>query len=171
MARLLLFNRDQKEKDQFMKRMIPIAPFTIFIATAAFAQVQQYENIAALDSQVATIAKAQPIDPRLKLARCVQPVILEPEQIGAVTLRCVPLGWRIRVPVLQAATSAQSTEMMVRRGETVEMVSDGEGFEISANAIALENGLLGATIRVKSPTGTSVSIATVTARGIVTMSR
>ncbi len=146
-----------------------IAITGILFAAAAQSQAPQFQDIAALDQQVAVVAKAQPIDPRLKLAHCPQPIILEPEQMGALIVRCMPLGWRIRVPVLKATTTATLSEMLVRRGETVEMVSSGEGYEVSTNAVALENGSLGAAIRVKSPTGGLVSVVTVTARGLVSI--
>jgi flagellar basal body P-ring formation protein FlgA len=158
-----------KTKDYFMRHIAPQASIGIFIAAAAQSQAPQFQDIAALDQQVAAVAKAQPIDPRLKLAHCPQPIILEPEQMGALTVRCMPLGWRIRVPVLQAAIAAQSAETLVRRGETVEMVSSGEGYEVSTSAVALEDGSLGAAIRVKSPTGGLVSVVTVTARGLVSI--
>jgi flagellar basal body P-ring formation protein FlgA len=159
------------EERNFMKRMTSIAISGIFMATPAQSQMQSFEDIAALDQVVAAVTKAQPIDARLKLARCPQPVLVQAEHMGAVTVQCSALGWRIRVPVLQAATAAASAEMLVRRGETVEMVSSGSGFEISTNAVALEDGPLGSAIRVKSPTGNAVSVATVTARGIVNIGR
>ncbi len=144
---------------------------SILNAAAAQSQAQVFEDVAALDARVASVAQAQPIDARLKLARCPQPIVLEPEQIGAIVVRCEPIGWRIRVPVIAAAKAATSTEMLVRRGETVEMASSGDGFEISTSATAMEDGALGAPVRVKSLTGGAVTVAVVTGQGSVKISR
>src|SRR5690606_13006388 len=40
------------------------------------------------------------LDRRLRLAACPQPATIEEPAMGAVTVRCVAHGWRIRVPLV-----------------------------------------------------------------------
>jgi flagellar basal body P-ring formation protein FlgA len=153
-----------------MKRIAPIALLGIFIATAAFPQVQPFEDIAALDRQVTAIAATQPIDPRLKLARCPDKAIIAPPVGGAVVVRCLALGWRIMVPLIQASQSMQpreAKELRIHKGDAVELIIDSEGFEVSSQAIALQDGAIGDDVRVKTLTAAVILTGTVTPRGTV----
>jgi flagellar basal body P-ring formation protein FlgA len=150
-----------------MKYKTPIALWVIFAANAAHSQAISFEDIAGLDRQVATIANAQPIDTRLKLAQCPQKIIIAPPVGGAVTVRCNALGWRILVPVIQNTTSSASQELRVHKGDTVEMVIDSEGFEVSSPAIIMQDGATGDDVRVKTMTGAVILTAKVTSRGTV----
>lgn len=148
------------------------------------AHAQQFEDLNALDAQVSAVlqgsgATAQPIDRRLKLARCPEPIAIDNGATDSVALRCNAIGWRIRVPLVKTAVSeekiaspinnlqADSGEILVRRGETVELVIRDQDFEIMSSGVAQEDGRMGKQIRVKSSTGTSVLGGTVVARGIV----
>jgi flagellar basal body P-ring formation protein FlgA len=138
---------------------------------AAPLQAQQFEDVAALDAQVAAVIQgARAIDARLKLARCPEPVTIDPPALGAVALRCKSLGWRIRVPLAQARTEAVA-ETIIHRGDGVELISGGEGFEVSTNATAMEDGGIGKSIRVKSLTSGSTVVAKITAAGTLQMGR
>ncbi len=44
------------------------------------------------------------IDRRLKLQPCPVPAVIDPPALGAIALRCEPLGWRIRVPLMKTPT-------------------------------------------------------------------
>jgi flagellar basal body P-ring formation protein FlgA len=144
-------------------------PLALF---AAPLNAQQFEDIAALDAIVATVAEAaQPIDRRLKLGRCPENVAIDPPALGAVALRCKSLGWRIRVPLVQSAKAETASEIIIRRGDAVEVISGGNGFEVSTSGTAIEDGRLGKAIRVKSSTGTATTLGTVTAAGTVRMNR
>lgn len=139
---------------------------------AAPLHAQQFEDVAALDAQVATVAEAaQPIDRRLKLARCPEAVTVDPPALGAVAVRCVPLGWRIRVPLVQSAKAEAASEIIIRRGDAVELISSGDGFEVSSRGTAIEDGRIGKAIRVKSPTGPLAITGIVTAGGAVRINR
>ncbi len=147
--------------------MIRILPFLIFSgAFAAPSSAQQFEDVAALDKAIAAAAPAQPIDARLKLARCPQKPIIASPVGGAVTVRCVELGWRILVPLAQNAP-AQQKELRIHKGDPVELTIDSEGFEVSSQAIALQDGAIGDDVRVKTLTAAVVLTGQVTARGTV----
>jgi flagellar basal body P-ring formation protein FlgA len=150
-----------------MKRIAPIALLGIFIATAAQSQAPLFEDISALDGQIAAIAKAQPIDARLKLARCPEKAIIAPPVGGAVTVRCTPLGWRIWVPLTQAAPTSQLKQLRIHKGDAVELIIDSEGFEVSSQAIAMQDGAIGDDVRVKTLTAAVILTGTVTPRGTV----
>jgi flagellar basal body P-ring formation protein FlgA len=139
---------------------------------AAPLHAQQFEDVAALDVQVAAVAEAaQPIDRRLKLARCPESVAIDPPALGAVALRCKSLGWRIRVPLVQSAKAEAASDIIIRRGDAVELISSGDGFEVSTRGTAIEDGSVGKAIRVKSSTAASITLGTVTAAGTVQMNR
>ena len=122
---------------------------------------QQFEDVAALDVQVAAVAEAaQPIDRRLKLARCPENVAIDPPALGAVALRCKSLGWRIRVPLVRVTKAESPSDIIIRRGDAVEVISSGNGFEVSTSGTAMEDGSLGKGIRVKSSTGTINAMTT-----------
>jgi flagellar basal body P-ring formation protein FlgA len=146
-----------------------ILSLTLFAAPLS---AQQFEDLATLDALVATVAEAaQPIDRRLKLARCPESVAIDPPALGAVAVRCKSLGWRIRVPIIQAANAEAASEILIRRGDGVEMISSGDGFEVSTRGTAIEDGRLGKAIRVKSSTAASITLGTVTAAGTVQINR
>jgi flagellar basal body P-ring formation protein FlgA len=143
-----------------------------FVLIAAPLSAQQFEDVAALDAQVATVAEAaQPIDRRLKLARCPESVAIDPPALGAVAVRCKSLGWRIRVPLVQSPQAEAVSEVIIRRGDAVELISDGDGFEVSTRGTAMEDGRVGKGIRVKSSTAATITQGTVTAAGTVQMNR
>lgn len=150
------------------------------------AHAQQFEDLNALDEQVAAVLQggsqtAQPIDRRLKLSRCPEPIAIDSSNKDAVALRCNAIGWRIRVPLASAARSepkivmaeqvnpAETGEILVRRGETVEIIIRGSDFEVVTSGVATEDGSKGKRVRVKSSTGAAPLGATVVAQGIVYM--
>ncbi len=140
---------------------------------------REYEDIAALDEQVAAfIGKSGPAnaggiiatDRRLKLARCPQLPVIDPPSLGAVAVRCLPLGWRIRVgltPLSYRSADETDAAISVRRGDAVELMIGGDGFDISATAVALDDGAVGKSIRVKTPTGKNPFTAVVRGAGAV----
>lgn len=107
---------------------------------------------------------ARPIDRRLRLAACPAPVTVEGPQLGAMTVRCAPLNWRIRVPLArdpatagaapESGAPARVTRMaraapVVRRGDPVALVVMSGGFTVSREAVAEEDGAAGERIRVR----------------------
>ena len=147
---------------------------------AAPASAQSFQSIAAVEQQVVAAlgapigqpgGPARPIDRRLKLTACPAPIIVEPIALGAVTVRCQQIGWRLRVPVLQGsgdATAATATatatataiaapamraaraEPIIRRGDPVALVVTTGSFTVSRQAIAEQDGAPGDRIRVRT---------------------
>lgn len=126
-----------------------------------------WEDLSALDARVEAISgvaigqpggAVAPLDRRLKLAACPQPAAIDAPSNGAIAIRCVPLGWRIRVPLSAGSGNAKSgLELAIRRGNLIELEYDGEGFSASASGIALDDGAAGQPIRVKTSTGVTVT--------------
>jgi len=144
----------------------------------ALGQAQSVQDIAALEARLLTAldagigepgGPAAPIDRRLKLARCPNPVEIDPPALGAVALRCPAIGWRIRVPLVRAAAVAAAAKAapVVRRGDPVEIVAQSSGFSVSAQAIAQEDGAAGDRIRVRTDPKSAVIFAEVVDLGRV----
>lgn len=164
------------------------------LATHAPAHAQSFQSIDQIEEQVvATLGAAigqpggpvRPIDRRLRLQSCPAPIIVEPVNLGAVTVRCQQIGWRIRVPVsaeegaaapVQTAAStglsirrAPRGEPVVRRGDPVALVVATGGFTVSRQAIAEQDGAPGDRIRVRTEQRAAPIIGQVLADGRVAM--
>lgn len=152
-----------------------------------------FEDIARLESRVVAALDADVgapggpvahIDKRLKLQSCPVPVTIDPPALGALPLRCEPLGWRIRVPLQRvgqaaaapvtyaayAATPAAAqpqTPPVIKRGDPVELRADASGFTVSAQAVAQEDGRAGGKVRVKTDPRGPVIIGDVVDTGLV----
>lgn len=140
--------------------LLPLAPV----------QAQQFEDLDTLDRRVVDALgdqKAKPIDRRLKLARCPEPVALDVSTPASVALRCNSIGWRIRVPTEQGGGPVNVGEILVRRGEVVEIRIKGQDFEIGTTGLANQNGYRGERIIVKTSTGGAGIAATVVEQGVV----
>jgi len=118
--------------------------------------------VGALDADVGQPGgPANHIDSRLKLKPCPAPVTIDPPALGAVALRCEPLGWRIRVPLTRSATTGASVAQaaaspaqplsspVIKRGDPVELAASSNGFTVTTEAVAQEDGRLGGRIRVR----------------------
>ena len=136
-------------------------------AAAAPASAQGFENLEMLDSRISAAlgagigepgGAATPVDRRLHLAACPQPVEIAEPAMGAVTVRCQPLGWRIRIPLVgngQASASASAAPAAhaaptIRRGDQVQLVAISNGFTVSTLAVADQDGAPGDRIRVRT---------------------
>jgi flagella basal body P-ring formation protein FlgA len=143
------------------------------MAVGATATAAQFQDLDALDARVAMVLAgsrtAAPIDRRIKLAMCPdEPVISSPSD-GAVSVRCKALGWRLRVTVTGSSDAAAPAQLLVRRGDTIELVAHGAGYSVSAVGIALEAGPAGASIRVKITTSSSPIAAVVARAGVASL--
>ena len=128
-----------------------------------------FEDLQALDNRISAVApQAEQVDKRLKLAQCPDAPIVAPPAGGAVIVRCPALGWRLRVPVKASLDQAAAPEIVIRKGEMVECVSDGQGFAVSTTMMALEDAAVGQPVRVKSLTSSTTMTAYVKTRGVVT---
>lgn len=156
--------------------MLPVV--ALCLPAMVQAQSAPHQDLTALEARVVAAlgapvgqpgGPAAPIDRRLKLARCPSPVEIDAPAIGAVAVRCAPLGWRIRVPLVRGAAlaSAVAAAPVVRKGDAVELVVDGGGFSVGTEAVALEDGGSGQRIRVRRDPKAPVMIAEVVAAGRV----
>ncbi|MFC7499897.1 flagella basal body P-ring formation protein FlgA [Enterovirga sp. GCM10030262] len=146
---------------------------------AAPAAAQGFEDLAGLETRLvvalgAGIGEAggpsSPLDRRLKLAACPEPVIVEAPHLGAATLRCEPLGWRIRVPLTRsAAVAAAAAEPVIRRGDQVEVFAFGGTFQVSTLAVAEEDGAAGERIRLRADRKSAPIFGQVTEDGRVSV--
>ena len=94
---------------------------------------------------------AQPVDRRLRLAACANPLSLSwyAGRRDTVLVQCPDIGgWRVFVPLLQVAAKGDA----VLRGEAVTIAVGGPGFSVSQPGEAMENGAVGTWIRVKTTT-------------------
>jgi len=150
------------------------------------ARAQGFEKLDRLDSLVAMSLGAnlgQPggpaaqIDRRLRLAACPTTPVVAGPAMGAATVSCPAIGWRIRVPLLPgaqppagqmaAAPAANAPEIVVKRGDPVQLVAGAGGFRVSRQMIADEDGAVGALIRVRQDTRAAPVMARVERPGIV----
>lgn len=131
----------------------------VSVLCAAPAVAQGFEDLGTLETRLTAAlgagigeagGPASPLDRRLKLAACPAPAIFEAPRLGAATIRCEPLGWRIRVPLVQGASvMAAKAEPLIRRGDQVEVVALGGAFTVSTLAVADEDGAPGERIRLR----------------------
>jgi flagella basal body P-ring formation protein FlgA len=169
----------------FRRVALPFAALALPLPALA----QGFENLEMLDNRVAAALGANigepggattPIDRRLRLQACPQPVEIGEPIAGALAVRCVPLGWRIRVSITpsaearQAAASAQvqrqaRPEPVIRRGDQVELVAIASGFTVSTLATAEQDGAPGDRIRVRTERRTAPVIGQVLEDGRVAL--
>lgn len=101
---------------------------------------------------------AAPLDRRLRLLACPEEPVMQGPVLNAVTLRCQPLGWRMRVPLVRAAATrvgaspaatVARAEPLVRRGDQVEVVAITSSFTVSSAGVAEQDGAAGDRVRVR----------------------
>jgi len=114
------------------------------------------------------------LDRRMKLAACPAEVTIEPPALGAAVLRCAPLGWRIRVPLLAGGTAAPvamaavvpvQQEPVIRRGDPVELAAGDATFRVTSEVIAEQDGAPGDRIRVRADRKSPPMMAEVVSAG------
>jgi len=167
--------------------MVPIFRRLVLASAvlAVPALAQSFENLEMLDSRVAAALGAnvgepggpvRPLDRRLRLAACPAPATIEEPNLGAVTVRCEPLGWRIRVPlvagggtVTAARAAPERVQPVIRRGDQVELVALASGFTVSTLGTAEQDGAPGDRIRVRTERRSAPFIGEVTSDGRVAL--
>lgn len=154
------------------RSFIPFFGLIALLAGGSAAQAAPLENLDALERRLVIALGADigqpggpvaPIDRRMRLASCPAPAEVEPPYAGAAVLRCAPVGWRIRVPVLpggmvRMASAAQPRtivravrdEPVIRRGDPVEIRTAYAGFTVTKRMIAEQDGAPGERIRVRT---------------------
>lgn len=174
--------------------MVPIFRRVALLLLALLAMplpalAQGFENLEMLDNRVAAALGANigepggattPIDRRLRLQACPQPVEIGEPISGALAVRCTPLGWRIRVSIVPSAETRQTAaaaaparqeraEPVVRRGDQIELVAIASGFTVSTLATADQDGAPGDRIRVRTQSRTAPVIGQVLPDGRVAL--
>ena len=141
-------------------RMGPALLALPLLLAAATAQAAPFADPGAIDSAVAGFTgvsvgrpggAAQPVDRRLRLNACANPLSIGwyGNRRDTVLVQCPDVGsWRLFVPLLQA--TATSDVPAVMRGESVTIAVTGAGFSVSQPGEALDGGPVGGWIRVKS---------------------
>ena len=159
---------------------------------AAPASAQRFHDIEDLEQRVIAAlgahigepgGPARPIDRRLRLAACPQPVSVEGPTLSAMVVRCEPLNWRIRVPVAHDASTASANvgetpvrtarsaprDYVVRQGEPVALVVTTGSFTVSRQAVAEQDGAPGDRIRVRTEARTAPVVGRVLPDGRVAL--
>jgi flagella basal body P-ring formation protein FlgA len=155
------------------------------VFAAAPLSAQGFENLDRLDIRVAAAlganvgepgGAAAPLDRRLRLAACPQPAEIGEPALGAVTIRCQGLAWRIRVPLVAAPqtraparVAAAPAAPVIRRGDQIELVAISAAFTVSTLAVAEQDGAPGDRIRVRTEHRTAPVIGLVLEDGRVAL--
>lgn len=150
-----------------MNRLITTVCATTLVATPAIAQERQFADLSTIDAQVAAFTGApvgtpggarHPVDRRLRLARCPQPLALEwhGQRADMVRVECqAGTGWRVFVPVNSggsngpAAAARSEPQIVVERGQVLTIMIEGRAFAVSQQGEALEDGAIGSWIRMR----------------------
>lgn len=136
------------------------------IAAPATAQQGDFADPAAIDAEVAAFTGAaigapggarHPVDRRLRLARCPQPLALawHGRRADMVRVECPSgAGWRVFVPVNRGSVTAPAAaqaepQVVVERGQLMTIIVEGRGFAVSQQGEALEDGAIGSWIRIR----------------------
>jgi flagella basal body P-ring formation protein FlgA len=134
----------------------------LMLAAAAYAS-GGFTDLDALDRAVAGFTGVSagqvggaitPVNRRLRLQPCsMAPVMtwLNPRR-DVVLVQCPDAGsWRLAVPVSRGA-APDGGEIVVNRGDAVSISVEGEGFSVSRPGQALDQGPVGAWVRVQPAT-------------------
>jgi flagella basal body P-ring formation protein FlgA len=151
----------------FRRLLLLSAVLAAPVSAQSSQRVAGFENLEMLDSRISAALGAgigepggavTPLDRRLHLAACPQPVEIAEPAMGAVTVRCTSLGWRIRVPLVGNGQASASTtaaaavraQPTIRRGDQIQLVAISAGFTVSTLAVADQDGGPGDRIRVRT---------------------
>jgi flagella basal body P-ring formation protein FlgA len=137
------------------------------VLIAAAAATGAFADLEAIDRQVAGFTGAPigavggaltPVDRRLRLRSCHGGLVLSWRTTlrDSVVVQCGDAnGWRIFVPVRQAAPVAAAQEPdAIRRGDAISIAITGEGFSMSQPGEALDSGAVGDWISVRPASAT-----------------
>ncbi len=173
-----------------MKTLPLIAAMVLATAVCQPALAQQkFENLDRLDGLVAMTVGANigapggpiaPVDRRLRLAACPVTPSVEGPTFGAAIVKCDSVGWRIRVPLSGGGGAAAAPvarygvaarpaqrDLVVKRGDPVQLLAGNASFSVSRAMIADEDGAVGDTIRVREDKRSTPVLAQVVEMGTV----
>lgn len=110
-----------------------------------------FQNLDAINARAVETSggPVSPVDRRLKLAACPEALQADPLSLGAVTVRCASLGWRVRVLTAMAQASDHSTPIIIKRGDPVSVHFVAPGFSVTTSGIADSEARIGERVRVR----------------------
>lgn len=135
-----------------MRTDIMMGLFMGLAMTATPANGQEFENLDLLNQRAATLAatlgqQAIAVDHRIKLPRCPELAIIEPQDRHAIAARCLPLGWRMRIALAPAEgpdrTVASPAAPVIKRGDPLRLRVQRDGFVLIYDVVAAANGRVG----------------------------
>lgn len=152
-----------------------LAAIMLTAAQPGRSQDQAFTPPEAIKAAVAEFAGVRtadvgPIDSRLKLAPCRQPLAVGwHDQRGSTVLTSCPDrgGWRLFVSVVSGQAAAVSGPAAVAPGDAVTIRFNGRGFGITATGRALTGGKAGATVNIRPDGSKGVLRARVQSAGLV----
>lgn len=142
------------------------------IALAAILTAAPFADLAVIDHAVMGFSGggATPVDRRLRLDRCALPLALSwrTQRHDTVIVECPGAGgWRLFVPV--TASAAGAAPPAINRGDAVTIAVAGAGFNVSQPGEAMESGIVGSWIRVRSAARGQPMRAQIVRPGIVSV--
>ncbi len=131
----------------FFRRALHLA---LLIPAAAGAQ--DFQSHAAIDAQVSNAlagsgTTAKPVDRRLKLAACPEPLRIDPPVLGAIALNCPARGWRLRVSLEESAGGL--APVVIKHGDPVSVSFSEPGYSVTTSGIAESEARVGERVRVR----------------------
>ena len=132
-----------------------------------------FQSLEAVDARASEAAGSivRPVDRRLKLAACPEELQADAPAQGAVSVRCAPLGWRVRV-LIGANAASSSAPVAIKRGDPVSISFVAPGFSATTSGIAETEARIGERVRVRVDTkgnpvmGEAVDAGTVRVGGL-----
>lgn len=141
----------------------------IILTTQAASANPAFEDLRALEQSIADEhgAVVKPIDRRLRLTKCPEAVTMTSPRSDQVLVACPSLGWKIPVQLVSSPFSIDGHQIIVEKGELVQLSAHGSGFSVSRSAVALQSGAIGTFIRVRISDGQQTMLARITGVGKV----
>ncbi len=121
------------------------------LLTPASAIAGNFQNLDVIDARAADAAGTgvRPVDRRLKLAVCPETLQADAPVMGAVSVRCAALGWRVRVLIDGATATGIGAPIVIKRGDPVSVNFVAPGFSVTTSGIAESEARVGDRVRVR----------------------
>ncbi len=115
------------------------------------ANAGDFQSLDAIDAHAAEASGTvvRPVDRRLKLAPCPDALQTDAPGQGAVIVRCMPLGWRVRVLIVTNSMTASNAPVAIKRGDPVSVNFVAPGFSVTTSGIAETEARIGEPVRVR----------------------
>jgi flagellar basal body P-ring formation protein FlgA len=119
----------------------------------AAASAQPFQSHDAIDAAVGnalvgTGLRALPVDRRLKLTTCPEPLKIDTPAYGASVVHCASVGWRLRI-LVDSATATTAAPIVIKRGDPVSVNFVAPGFSVTTSGIAESEARVGERVRVR----------------------